>query len=389
MTKQTIYIIDDDKEIINLLIEYARLLGYQPCAYTDAAIFFAEYAPNQDDAVMILDLNMPGMDGVEVMREMASKGIALPLILSSGYDSGVLHSAEQLAKAYALDIIASLKKPFKFNTFKRILQDYRKSEQRYIQPQYRPITVAEWEAAISEEQLLLHYQPQIDIKTGAVIGVEALVRWMHPQHGLIYPDLFISMAEDNGLIGDLTALVVKQAVECVLSWQNKNIALRVSVNISAENITSLSLPEQFTQLLKENNLNPSMLMLEVTETALMEELVTFLDILTRLRMKGIELSIDDFGTGFSSLSQLYRVPFTELKVDQSFVMSMTHDSEARGIVKTCIRLGHELNMKVVAEGVENQEVWDQLVQLGCDIAQGYFIAKPMPPSDFLEWFKQR
>ena len=132
-----------------------------------------------------------------------------------------------------------------------------------------------------------------------------------------------------------------------------------------------------------------MLMLEVTETALMEELVTSLDILTRLRMKGIELSIDDFGTGFSSLSQLYRVPFTELKVDQSFVMSMTYDSEARGIVKTCIRLGHELNMKVVAEGVENQEVWDQLVQLGCDIAQGYFIAKPMPPSDFLEWFKQR
>jgi len=145
------------------------------------------------------------------------------------------------------------------------------------------------------------------------------------------------------------------------------------------------LPEQLDRLLKNNELDPSLFILEITESALMGELATSLDILTRLRMKGIQLSIDDFGTGYSSLSQLYRIPFTELKIDLSFVMKMAQDDEARGIVKTCIILGHELKMKVVAEGVEDQETLSLLKQMGCDIAQGYYIAKPMPADKILNW----
>lgn len=389
MTSQTIYIIDDDQQSLDLLAEYARLLGYRVSAYTEAVKFFAENESYAEGSMLILDLNMPGMDGVEVMRRMVQADNVLPLILVSGYDSGVLHSAEQLAKAYDLDIIATISKPFEFSALKDIIQKYTKAERR---PGPRPelsIAVSELENAILRDQLVLHYQPQIDIETGSLTGVEALVRWQHPQHGLIYPDLFISLAENNGLIGDLTAQVIKQAVGQALIWKSDKLVLQVSVNVSADNITSLSLPEQLSDMLNSHQLDPTKLTLEITESALMGELVTSLDILTRLRMKGVKLSIDDFGTGYSSLSQLYRMPFTELKVDQSFVMNMTDDDDARGIVKTCIMLGHELNMRVVAEGVENKETLELLSEMGCDIAQGYHIARPMPAEDLIAWRNKR
>jgi EAL domain-containing protein (putative c-di-GMP-specific phosphodiesterase class I) len=188
-------------------------------------------------------------------------------------------------------------------------------------------------------------------------------------------------------MSELTHWVIDKTVKQVQLWQDAGFTTTVSVNISALDITGLMLPEQLAELLKSNKLNPSHLTLEITESALMGELVTSLDILTRLRLKGIRLSIDDFGTGYSSLSQLHRVPFTELKIDSSFVRNMSHDDEARAIVRTCIILGHELSMRVVAEGVETEENLEFLKQMGCDIAQGYLIARPMPASELMEWVK--
>ncbi len=389
MTKQIIYIIDDEEQLLDLLIEYVQILGYQAIGYTDAVKFFNENETFADGAMMMLDLKMPVMDGIEVMRRMVEMGHSIPLILMSGYDTGVLHSAKQLAKAYSLDIIASLSKPINFTSLKNTIQQYTKSEKLQGFSPDLSISVNDLEDAILYNQLVLHFQPQVEIRDGSLAGIEALVRWQHPEHGLIYPDVFISLAEKTGLIADLTAQVIKLAVDQSLNWKSKNLVLPVSVNISADNITSLTLPEQLRNLLDNHKLDPAILTLEVTESALMGELVTSLDILTRLRMKGIDLSIDDFGTGYSSLSQLYRMPFTELKVDQSFVMNMTDDDDARGIVKTCITLGHELKMEVVAEGVENKETLDMLMGMGCDIAQGYYIAKPMPADELVPWLEQR
>lgn len=389
MTKQTIYIIDDEQQTVDLLAEYAHLLGWKANVYTEAVKFFEEVEPYAEDSIMILDLKMPDMDGIEVMRQMVETGNLLPLILLSGYDTGVLHSAEQLAKAYSLDVIATVTKPFKFSDFKEIVQKQIKFERRQRPRSELSITVSELEEAILQNQLLLHYQPLVDFKSRALVGVEALVRWQHPKHGLVYPDSFISLAESTGLIEDLTAQVIKQAVTQTVYWKSQKLILQIAINISSENITSLSLPEQLSRMLKKHHLDPSMLTLEVTENALMGQLTTSLDILTRLRMKGIELSIDDFGTGYSSLSQLYRIPFTELKVDLSFVMNMLHDDDARGIVKTCIMLGHELNMRVVAEGVEDKETFKMLSEMGCDIAQGYYIARPMPADDLMPWVEKR
>ena len=251
------------------------------------------------------------------------------------------------------------------------------------------LALIELQQAIRNEQLVLHFQPQIEVATNKLSGIEVLVRWQHPEQGLIYPDRFISLAEQNGLMGELTHWVIDKTVKQEQMWQDAGLTTTMSVNISALDITGLTLPEQLAELLKNNKLAPTRLTLEITESALMGELVTSLDILTRLRLKGIKLSIDDFGTGYSSLSQLHRVPFTELKIDQSFVSNMNEDSEARAIVKTCILLGHELSMHVVAEGVESEEHLELLKQMGCDFAQGYFIARPMPGSELMAWVKTR
>jgi EAL domain-containing protein (putative c-di-GMP-specific phosphodiesterase class I)/FixJ family two-component response regulator len=378
-TKAVVYLIDDEPEMVNLLCDVVEQVGFNAQSFTQGTIFFEQVKVFKKGELLVLDLHMPEMDGVEIMRQLTTMENPPAIILTSGTDSGVLHAAEKLGRAHNLEILASLSKPVSIRQFQSLLEGHLQGEQENqqdsIQTVEEQISYEELYDAIHNNQLLLHYQPQIEINSGILTGVEALVRWQHPQQGLLYPDRFISFAEKNDLMGDLTYCVIDKAIQQVQLWQNESIAVPVSVNISASDITSLTLPEQLTELLKSNQLEPSKLLLEVTESALMDELITSLDILTRLRLKGIGLSIDDFGTGYSSLSQLHRVPFTELKIDQSFIFNMTEDSEAKAIVKTCIILGHELNMRVVAEGVETKEHLQLLEKMGCDIAQGYLFSK--------------
>ena len=388
MTK--IYIIDDDIQIAELLTATVESIGLNSQYFTNARQFIQLSVEETD--IILLDLNMPDIDGIEVLRTQGKNECQAQLVLISGHDKGVLHSAEQLAQAHSLKVAASFTKPVQLDALKKIILE--------ISQVTSPIdfapgvitdlpTVEELKNAIIEKQLVLYYQPQVDLKTGKLCGVEALVRWQHPERGMVFPDQFIGLAEKNNLIGDLTASVIAMSIEQSREWQSSGLVTKISVNISSDNITSLSLPEQLTDMLSSNQLDPTRLTLEVTESALMGELVTSLDILTRLRMKGFGLSIDDFGTGYSSLSQLHKIPFTELKIDQSFIMSMTQDDEAKAIVKTCILLGHELNMELVAEGVETQEILDILKDFGCDIAQGYHISRPMPADALLDWAMQR
>ncbi len=384
----TVYLIDDEPILLELLSDVVHLAGMQPQAFTLGSRFFEEVTTFDTDAILVLDLNMPEMDGVEVMRRLANMHDTPALILISGHDTGVLHAAEKLGRAHSLNIVSTLSKPIPIERFMHLLQSQGSSrkldEPRRNAPMGRELIAAvELRQAIREGQLVLHYQPQFDIATRAFTGVEALVRWQHPEMGLIYPDRFIPLAEQFDLIGDLTRWVIGEVVRQQRCWQNQGLQVSVSANISAIDITSLTLPEQLAELLADNRLDPTRLSLEVTESALMGELVTSLDILTRMRLKGIGLSIDDFGTGYSSLSQLHRAPFTELKIDRSFVMNIVDDAEAKAIVKTCILLGHELNLRVVAEGVETEEHLKLLHELGCDTAQGYLFSKPVPPGEIV------
>lgn len=379
MSQRTVYLIDDETEMLEMLSDVVEMTGLLVEPFSRATIFFEQVTNFEADSILVLDLNMPDMDGIEVIRRLSTMSSPPALILMSGHDSGVLHAAEKLGRARNLDILDYIGKPINLEKFQNLLTSTVSGSQEASLRQTTEVepTFEELQWAISHEQLVLHYQPQIHMRTGKIIGVEALIRWQHPELGMIYPDRFIPLAEDKGMIGAITRWVIEQAVKQKQQWREQDVDILVSVNISAVDITSLTLPEHLAELLTDNRLDPTMLMLEVTESALMSELVTSLDILTRLRLKGVGLSIDDFGTGYSSLSQLHRVPFTEMKIDRSFVANITNDEEAKAIVKTCIILGHELHMQVVAEGVETQEQAEILKALNCDIAQGYLYSKPV------------
>jgi EAL domain-containing protein (putative c-di-GMP-specific phosphodiesterase class I) len=360
-------------------------------------------SPINDSDIVLLDLKMPDMDGVEVIRELADINKNCSLLIMSGCDEGVLHSSMQLAKGYGLNIITYLTKPIKFPYLINLLVNLKEKNNKNtllthsivpndhlfynFQPSrkysssnaidFKP-TLAELVEALKQQHFILYYQPQISLAQKKIIGVEALIRWHHPEYGVIFPDQFIPLAEQSGVIEQLTERVINLAIAQLKLWNQQALVLKISINISAQNITSFALPDQLTRLVNENEVDPAMLMLEITESALMTELTTSLNILTRLRLKGFKLSIDDFGTGYSSLSQLHRVPFTELKIDREFVSGMLKNVESKAIVDTCILLGHNLNMAVIAEGVEEQETLDLLQQMGCDNAQGYVISKPLP-----------
>ncbi|PCI58274.1 MAG: hypothetical protein COB35_13925 [Gammaproteobacteria bacterium] len=391
-----LFIVDDDMQTCNLLRTVGETVFTFVEVYQQGSVFLQQKLTDQD--VILLDLMMPDLDGVEIIRYLAKGQSKATLILISGYDRGVLHAAEALAQDHGLTVAGNFIKPISTSELKQLLISLRSSikappmvTKTIIQTQ--PLTTKvtfvpneeDLRIAIQKKQLVLHYQPQINLKKQTIVGVEALVRWLHPSHGLIYPDKFITLAEQSGLIEQLTEEVINLAVAQSQQWKEQAITIKISINISAQNITSLFFPEQLGKLVQKFLLDPSMFVFEVTESALMGNILTSLDILTRLRLKGFQLSIDDFGTGFSSLSLLHKIPFTELKIDQSFVLNVVNDTESRAIVETCVMLGHKLNMEVVAEGIENKATFDCLLDMGCDIAQGYYIAKPMTASALNTW----
>ncbi|MBI3609570.1 MAG: EAL domain-containing protein [Nitrospirae bacterium] len=239
--------------------------------------------------------------------------------------------------------------------------------------------------AVERRELVLYYQPKINLKTGRTTGVEALVRWQHPQHGLILPDQFIALAEHTGVIKPLTLWVLSDAARQCRDWQQAGMEFTVAVNLSARNLQDLQLPDQIAEMLQTSGIRPDFLELEITESAIMADPARVLEIISRLKAMGIRFSIDDFGAGYSSLSYLRKLPVAAVKVDKSFVIGMTANEDDAIIVRSTIDLAHNLGLKVVAEGVESQEILDRLVAMGCDAAQGYYISHPVPAEGFTRW----
>ena len=317
MTIPTLYILDDDEQYAHLLAELATNAGWVAKAEQDPLIFLENDLSKVK--VLVLDLNMPEMDGIEVIRLIAERKFNVTLILISGFDARVLHSAQQLAEAHNLKVAASLTKPVPNNEFLKVLDslDIHESYDKGIVKK-DVLTVEELERAIKNDELILYYQPQINIKTGKLSGVEALVRRLHPEKGMIFPDQFIYLAEESGLIGALTERVIYIAVRQNKEWHDNGFDTVISVNVSADNILNLNLPEKLKKLTNQYDVSAENITLEITESAVMGELTASLDVLNRLRMKGFPLSIDDFGTGYSSLSHLYQAPFTELENRSKF-----------------------------------------------------------------------
>lgn len=240
-------------------------------------------------------------------------------------------------------------------------------------------------SAIQGHQLALYLQPKINIQTKQGYAAEALVRWIHPEKGFIFPDQFIPFAEQTGLIQGITLWMIEEACRVHAALKNEGIALTIAVNISTRDLISADFPEKIAHIFQQQNVNLDAISLEITESSIMDDPVRAEATLQRLSQMGLKIAIDDFGTGYSSLGYLKRLPVQELKIDKSFVMNMANNENDTIIVRSTVDLGHNLNLKVVAEGVENLEVWDLLANMGCDYGQGYFMGKPMPEKDFKAW----
>jgi diguanylate cyclase (GGDEF)-like protein len=242
--------------------------------------------------------------------------------------------------------------------------------------------------AIESGQFLVYYQPKADLETGAIVGVEALVRWQHPEQGLILPDDFVPLAERTGLSRPLTLFVLNESLRQLAEWRHMGLDLRMAVNLTGRNLHDPGFPVDVARVLEAWDVPARHLVLEITENSVMADPARVIGVLKALREMGVELALDDFGTGYSSLAYLKRLPVHELKIDKSFVMNMSGDESDAVIVQSTIGLARNLRLRVVAEGVEDKDSWDELAALGCDVAQGYYLSRPAPAAELTTWLQR-
>jgi EAL domain-containing protein (putative c-di-GMP-specific phosphodiesterase class I) len=385
--KPHILVLDDEPFMLKLIARMLVNLGHNTVSTCDnghAALTLLD-APLQPPDLILLDINMPQMDGIEFVRHLVEHRYLGALILISGEDERVLQSIEKLVQAHNITVLGYLNKPVLPDRLAALINSRIPYLAEAAKPEKKVYDEPELRAAIAHGELVNYYQPKVSIATGEVVGAETLVRWLHTADDLVMPDQFVGLAEQYGLIDQLTHMVLVSALQQVRQWQDAHLALCLAVNLSMDNLVSLSFLDEVVNLTAQAGVNPENLMLEVTESRLMQDQRVSLEILTRLRLKRFKLSIDDFGTGNSSLTQLRNIPFDELKIDHSFVHGAWANDTQRAMFDASLGLAKQLGMETVAEGVEDQADWDFLRQQGCDVAQGYFIARPMPAEQFIPW----
>jgi EAL domain-containing protein (putative c-di-GMP-specific phosphodiesterase class I)/CheY-like chemotaxis protein len=386
-----ILVLDDESFMLKLLNRILSNLGYGSVTLCDSGRAALEKIADADaDTVpnlILLDLNMPEMDGIEFVRHLVDLHYPGSLILVSGEDERILQTTVKLVRAHKIPILGYLHKPVKPDALSELLESWAPSAADAAGMAKKVYTAAELRAAIEGGQLVNYYQPKVAVATGEVVGVETLARWRHPADGIVFPDQFIGVAEAAGLIDDLTKAVFAEAMAQAKAWQEMQLPLRVAVNVSMDNLASLDFLKFVAEVAAKEGIAPQNVVLEVTETKLMQDTRAPLEILTRLRLKRFRLSIDDFGTGHSSLAQLRDIPFDELKIDQGFVHRAWVDETLRAIYDASLSLARQLNMEVVAEGVQDREDWDLLRRTGCDLAQGTFVSRPLLPEEIPGWIE--
>ncbi len=386
MKAHKVLIIDDETDFAEYVADVAEGVGCD-VRWTDDPTAFATLYTNDID-IVVLDLFMPEMDGIEILRFLSDNRSAVSVVFVSGKDKSVLNSARELAGERGIPVLGVLEKPFLATELEVLLAAYTPRSAGDPGGTAELPSVEDLQRAIVDGELFLAYQPQIALTNSRPVGVEALARWNHPTKGSIPPNHFVPLAEDGDLIDDLTQHVAGIAIRQQGDWRRQGIDLRVSINMSPKVLDNVDMPELLAHQVANAGSDVSKIVIEVTETALMRDLASYMDILTRLRMKGFGISIDDFGTGYSSLQQLVRVPFTELKIDRAFIQNLDSDQECRTIAEITILLAHKLGMKTVAEGIETEAIWNLLGELGCDEGQGFWMGRPMAATDLEQWLRE-
>jgi EAL domain-containing protein (putative c-di-GMP-specific phosphodiesterase class I) len=372
-------ILDDDAEIGEFVLRVAEGIGFSVTSATSFEAFRLGLAERPPDEI-VLDLHLGRADGIEVLRFLAEQGSGARITMMSGTDARALQSARQLAIGLGLSVGEALLKPVRVARLREALAQ---REEQPAQP-----TATELSDGIANGEMFLEYQPIVVCATGALVCLEALVRWARPDVGRVTPNDFIPLAEaDADLMDRLTFAVAECAAQDWPILARGGFAGRIGLNISAQNLRRLDFPERLDATLRDHGLPAERVKLEVTETAAMSDPLVQVDVLLRLHLRGFELVIDDFGTGYSSLSMLRRLPYSELKIDRSFVKDVRTSRDSMAVVRAALALAQSMGLSTVAEGVEDSATLDTLAGLGVTFAQGFGIGRPIAPTKVEEWIR--
>ena len=338
--------------------------------------------------IIVTDLDMPGMDGMEFIRHIGETYDRVSLIVSSGLDRPLVDSVETMASAYGLNLLGTLEKPVSANKLESLILRHRTRGPIVARgDEAARFTPEEIIAGFRAGQFEPHFQPKVSVQSGQLLGAEALARWRHPERGVVPPHAFVGQLEVANELGELMDQMLRKALITCRPWLRAQFQASVAVNLSLTSLSDVTLADRMVRTVAELGVEPRNVVFEVTESAAASDVGRSLENLLRLRMKGFGLSIDDYGTGYSSMQQLTRIAFTELKIDQSFVMNASVQESSAVILESSLDMAKRLHIKAVAEGVETREDYELLRRLGCDLAQGYLIAQPMEADSYLAWAK--
>lgn len=374
-----VLIIDDEIEIAQVFGRIAQSVGYQ-CFVTTKPDEFLQWAQTEQPSHILMDLQMPDMDGVELLRALAASRCKAKIVLISGFDPRVVEVTANLGKEQGLTIVKALSKPILAKELTALLTELKTTLDTSPQA---------LKTAIINEEFFLKLQPKLAVQPNKPAGFEALLRWQHPTQGLVPPDLFIPEFEKHGMFRELSDYVVRHTCKAIARLDEQGIdGAQTSINISAGDLTDLMLASRMKETCQEFKIAPQRIILEITETVAMADPVTAMDNLARIRLAGFGLSLDDFGTGFSSLAFLRSMPFNEIKIDKVFIQQARQSDSDQAIIKAIVSLGKAFKMKVVAEGCEDQATLSLLKDLGCDLVQGYYIARPLDVEDAIRFITE-
>jgi EAL domain-containing protein (putative c-di-GMP-specific phosphodiesterase class I) len=390
--KDLILIIDDDAFAVKVVSSQLHKLGFRNTEGITDPLTALDYLRAHKESVktIVCDLQMPGLDGIELLQKIGEDGYTGRILLVSGEDPRVIRSAQRLVESMSMSLIGAMPKPIKLEALSALL-----ASSTALKP---PIHVHakmpqdQIRSGFETSQFVNFYQPKVNVDTGAVVGWEALIRWEHPEHGLLSPARFLPEVEAGGFGHDLLMHVLTGPTGALsllreqLSQGDK--AFKVAVNLADSNLLDPRLPEKLIDLMNEFGVSPKNLMLEVSEDRSTEDRTISNTTLSRLALKGFPLSLDDFGAGETTMSDLSDIAISELKFDRSFVQNVDQDSAQRMSLSSCVNMADTLGLNTVAEGVETLEEWNTIKSIGCRVVQGYLVGKPMPVASLARWYKE-
>jgi EAL domain-containing protein (putative c-di-GMP-specific phosphodiesterase class I)/ActR/RegA family two-component response regulator len=345
----------------------------------------AGFSPKID--VAIIDLALGGMDGMELLRAIAALRSSVRLIVTGAQPAGVLFSVETLVQAHGVELLGTVSKPVSAGKLKALLDNYQPPARAKAAEPVPRFSFAEVGAGLQKRQFEPFFQPKIELSTGQVTGLETFARWRHPEHGVLGPGAFMDALEQNKRVDFLDWTMIELSVERCRKFHDQGIPISISLNLAPATLAHPNFVRQIASCMKRHGVLPDYLTFEMTETAILDFDVDFIERLVRLRMMGFGLAIDDYGTGRSNLQLLARIPFSELKIDRSFVDGASKKRPLGTVLKSCLGLAHSLDRMSCAVGVETRQDWDFLQELGCTYAQGYHIANPMAADAFPGWLE--